>query len=262
MDKRIRSPNYPSLSLPAALEKVALLYKNQHTHGAPREVVAKGMGYNSLNGASATAISALHKYGLLERIGDDIKISERALRILHPHSSDEKMAAIREAASQPELFAELAERFPGQTPSEDLLRNYLIRKGFAPNAVTGVILAYRETVELVGRFGGPYDSPSTAVIATEVTPQMSIHHPPTLQGTVIRKPLEEKDNERSLCYYPFEDGSYVRLVAGGDVSTESALEMAETLIALKRRELQRRNQERQVLNSSVTKEGEENDHSA
>src|SRR5688500_10929914 len=107
MDKRIRSPNYPSLSLPAALEKVTILYRNQHTHSAPREVVAQGMGYNSLNGASATAISALHKYGLLERIGDEVKVSERALRILHPHTPDEKASAIQDAASQPQLFAEL-----------------------------------------------------------------------------------------------------------------------------------------------------------
>ncbi len=44
MEKRSRSPNYPAISLPAALDKVANLYKNQHTHSAPREVVAQGMG--------------------------------------------------------------------------------------------------------------------------------------------------------------------------------------------------------------------------
>src|SRR5438309_12108284 len=101
MEKRIRSPNYPAVSLPDAIDKVTALYRNLHTHSAPREVVAKGMGYNSLNGASATTISALHKYGLLERNGDEIKVSERALRILHPHSPEERASAIRDAASQP-----------------------------------------------------------------------------------------------------------------------------------------------------------------
>src|SRR5438445_9958319 len=116
MDKRHRSPNYPAISLPEAISKVTAVYQSLHTHGAPREVVAKGMGYNSLNGASATAISALHKYGLLERSGDEVKVSERALRILHPHSLTEKAQAIREAAREPQLFGELAERFPGRLP--------------------------------------------------------------------------------------------------------------------------------------------------
>jgi hypothetical protein len=158
MDKRIRSPNYPALSLPDAIDKVTALYRAQHTHPAPREVVARGIGYNSLNGASASAISALQKYGLLERTGDEIRVSERALRILHPHPPEERGAAIREAAQEPPLFAELNERFPGRMPSDDLLRNYLIRNGFAPSAVTSVITAYRETSEMAEREGREHDS--------------------------------------------------------------------------------------------------------
>ena len=81
MDKRIRSPNYPALGLPDALAKAAGIYRVLHNHAGPREVIAKAMGYTGLNGASATAISALHKYGLLERSGEENKISERAMRI-------------------------------------------------------------------------------------------------------------------------------------------------------------------------------------
>jgi hypothetical protein len=158
MEKRLRSPNYPALSLPDAIEKVTALYHAHHTHSAPRGVAVKGMGYNSLNGASATAISALHKYGLLDRVGDEVKVSERALRILHPHSAEERAAAIQDAAREPPLFAELNERFPGKMPSDDLLRNYLIRNGFAPGAVTAVITAYRETSEMADREGRAHDS--------------------------------------------------------------------------------------------------------
>src|ERR1700733_12477276 len=98
MDKRVRSPNYPALSLPDALVKVASVYRELHTHAAPREVIAKAMGYSGLSGASATAVSALHKYGLLERVGnEEVRVSERAMRIMHPHSPDEKAKAVREA---------------------------------------------------------------------------------------------------------------------------------------------------------------------
>jgi hypothetical protein len=175
MDKRIRSPNYPALSLPDAIDKVTALYRAQHTHAAPREMVAKGMGYNSLNGASASAISALQKYGLLERNGDELKVSERALRILHPHPPEERGAAIQEAASEPPLFAELNERFPGRMPSDDLLRNYLIRNGFAPSAVTGVITAYRETSEIAEREGHAHDSPREQTREHDEMPSLQQH---------------------------------------------------------------------------------------
>ena len=65
MDKRIRSPNYPALSLPDAIERVAALYRAQHTHGAPREAIARGMGYNSPNGASASVASHAKLYNMI-----------------------------------------------------------------------------------------------------------------------------------------------------------------------------------------------------
>ena len=240
MEKRTRSPNYPALSLPAALEKVGVLYKNQHTHSAPREVVAQGMGYNSLNGASATAISALHKYGLLERVGDDLKLSDRAMQILHPHSPDEKAKATRDAASEPQLFAELAERFPGSMPSDDILRNYLIRRGFAPNAVSSVILAFRDTIELVERESGSYDA-APNVPATRESDMSSASQPRVAVATIATGQVSEmKQDERSIARYDFEGGGYVRIIAGGDIGTESALDMAETLLQLKRKEIKAR----------------------
>ena len=151
MEKRVRSPNYPALSLVEALDKVAGIYRQIHNHAGPREVIAKAMGYAGLNGASATAISALHKYGLLERSGEEIKVSDRAMRIMHPHAPAERAEAIRQAAFEPQLFAELNERFPDHMPNDELLRNYLVRKGFAPAALTAVISAYRDTSDMVER---------------------------------------------------------------------------------------------------------------
>jgi hypothetical protein len=46
-------------------------------------------------------------------------------------------------------------------------------------------------------------------------------------------------DERPIGRWDFEGGGHVRIVVGGDVDTESALEMAETLIKLKRQELNR-----------------------
>jgi hypothetical protein len=238
MEKRIRSPNYPALSLPDALEKVATLYRNQHTHAAPREVAVKSMGYNSLNGASATAISALNKYGLLERLGDEVKISERALRIMHPNSAAERRDALQEAASGPALFAELKERFPGRLPNEEVLKNYLIRKNFAPAATSAVLLAYRKTIEFVEADGSGYDSRSEPA---EETLAMNQTYPTA--AAPARAPditLEPKQTERRIGVLDLPDGSYVRIMASPNVDAEEALDWAEEIIALQRRVIAKR----------------------
>jgi hypothetical protein len=246
MEKRVRSPNYPSMGLQEAINRVAGLYKIQHLHFAPREVVAKGLGYSSLNGASATAISALLKYGLLERSGEDLRVSDRAMCILHPHNPQEKAAAIREAAFSPALFAELMEKFPGQMPNDDLLRNYLIRNGFAESALGNVISAYRETSDMVSRDGAQYDvvidQPEDSVSMTQPAPQFAASSPPRMQPPpmITMQSTEKFGEERSISRYDFEEGLYVRIVASPGLSTEDALDMVETMVALKRKELARK----------------------
>lgn len=241
MEKRVRSPNYPAFGLGDALEKTATLYKNMHTHAGPREVVVRNMGYNSLNGASATAVSALAKYGLIERTGDELKVSERALRILHPHSPGERAQAIRDAAREPALFNELTERFPGRAPNDDLLRNYLVRNGFAPSAVQAVILAYRETSDFVEREAGSYDSRvEQPQEPSPVTPHSPTTMPTAAPAAIVASALLAADGERPIGRYDFEGGGYVRIVARGEIETEEALDMIETLISLKRKELQRK----------------------
>lgn len=237
MEKRTRSPNYPAFGLSTAIEKARLLYESQQLHAAPREVVAKGIGYNSLNGASATAISAMHKYGLLEKSGQDIKLSERAMQILHPQSKEERSAAMKAAAVQPSLFAELAERFPGKVPNDELLRNYLIRNRFAPSAVSAVILAYRETMELVDDVPEGYDSPNLAPAQSQEPQPMQ---PSSAQsGTPVNSFTIQK-NERLLGQWEFEGGGHVRIVASGDVDTGEALDMVDVLVGMRRKEVERR----------------------
>jgi hypothetical protein len=263
MEKRVRSPNYPAFGLPEAIKKIEALYKAQHTHGAPRDVVATGLGYNGLNGASATSISALGKFGLLERHGEDYRVSERAMRILHPHSASEKAEAIREAAFLPPLFQELADKFPGRLPGEEVLRNYLIRNGFAPGAVASVILAYRETMELVAEEGGAYDSQP---ITHSLEPTMSIAAaspplvaPPAAQPSVVLSALALKGNERSLGRLDFDGGGFVQIIVGGDVETLDALEAVDNLASWARLQASKRSGRTvtAIAETTVTKTSED-----
>jgi len=147
---RVRSPNYPSISLPAAIERVRVIHKSEGQNNVPREVIATHLGFGSINGASATLMSALGKYGLIESVGGgEARVSDIALRILFPHDNEEKVSAMREAALRPSLFSEIKEKWPDRAPSEESLRSHLVRNGFSQGALDQVIQVYRETVESI-----------------------------------------------------------------------------------------------------------------
>ena len=147
---RVRSPNYPALSLPEAIKSVAAIHEAEQHLAAPKEVAAKHLGYTSYHGLAKRVIAALENYGLLEETsGDKVKVSPSAISILYPSTPDEKMKAIGEAAFKHPLFAAIKEEWQGSRPSDENLRVYLIRRKFASDALERVIQVYRETMDLV-----------------------------------------------------------------------------------------------------------------
>lgn len=155
---RVRSPNYPSLSLPSAIDAARKIYDKEHTHKADPEVMAKALGYSGMNGASATALSALKKYGLLLDEGKQLKISADALTILvDPKDSVERAKLIVKAAFNPQLFSDLNEQYGETVPSDENMRAYLLKRAFSPSTVDAPIRAYRETMELVSEVKKLYD---------------------------------------------------------------------------------------------------------
>lgn len=142
-----RSPNYPIISLADAVGRVQLIYEKERQHPADKLVVAKALGYGSLNGLSRSIVSALVKFGLLTETKDQLKVSLEALDILlHSAGEPERVAAIQRAAYMPPLFSELRATFDNSLPSDENLRAFLVKKGFNPNTVSNVIRAYRDTV--------------------------------------------------------------------------------------------------------------------
>lgn len=200
--KRARSPNYPAISLPTAIQQLRLLFDRIHRHKAPKEATLKGLGYGGWNGASATALSAHTKYGVLDRLdGDDFKISDLGMRILFHKSPAEYTAALQEAAKGPPLFAELMEEFPETLPHEDILRPWLIRRGFAQSAVATVIDSYRETMEFVSNNSTRYspDQVKSQEVAIHPQEQLTTRAPspsfaPAPQG--MRAVLSEEEPYR------------------------------------------------------------------
>jgi hypothetical protein len=72
-------------------------------------------------------------------------------------------------------------------------------------------------------------------------PSMSGHTSIQPRSPVMPLPLDLTDErERVISRYDFEEGQYVRIMATKEIDTEEALEMVETMISLKRKELERK----------------------
>src|SRR5690348_4831695 len=82
---RHRSPNYPSLNLRAAVEKLPGLFDAMKRHPVGVEVAVKAMGYSYSSSTGKLALAAMRAFGLFEnvQIGTNatVKLSTRALDI-------------------------------------------------------------------------------------------------------------------------------------------------------------------------------------
>jgi hypothetical protein len=181
---KARSPQYPAIGLKEAVEKATAVYNNDYQNPIPRAVAAAHMGYQSLNGKSLGVLSAVLKYGLLEGRGDETRVSDLAVAIIaHPPGSSERAAALREAASKPELFSELDARFQGGKASDQALRSYLLTQKFIPTAADAVIRSYRETKQLVDvessgyNVGDMFDALAPAADLSEVARNSAVNLP-------------------------------------------------------------------------------------
>lgn len=163
---RQKSPNYPNASLPDAIERVRRVFEGDRAAPLEREVVARHIGYSGISGAADKTIASLMQYGLMERVGKgEIRVSSRALDILHPDTPHQRLDALRAAAFAPPVFKSIRERFPEAIPSNDALRSYLVRLQFFDTAINAVISSYTETCqflerELANGSGGQQSEPS------------------------------------------------------------------------------------------------------
>jgi hypothetical protein len=149
-----------------AVEAVAQIEKQYRSSTVDRTIAAKLIGYSTLSGPANKALAALASYGLLERAGKgETRVTSRARAILHANNDDERRENLLAAASEPDLFRELRERFDGiPVPPEDGVITYLNRQGFNPTAVRPAAKAFIQTMayveELLAR--RPTSSPTNA----------------------------------------------------------------------------------------------------
>lgn len=170
---KVRSPNYPNLDLGAALEAVRPALKAENRNKMARSVLARHLGYNSLNGRALTKLGAVRAFGLIDGTGDDLKISDDAVTAL---VSPEKGGyvykdALERLALKPQLFIDIKKQFPATLPSEQNLAFWLVQQGYTQEAAGKAAKNYLATMRLVYDESGAYNPPEKAEddMQTQVT---------------------------------------------------------------------------------------------
>ncbi len=228
---KTRSPNYPALSLEEAIQRLKVIYDKQRRYPTTRDVLAKLLGYGGINGASATVLSALGKYGLLEGNGEQLRVSEMGQDlILHRKGDPEYDAALRDAAFRPVFFRELRDQYPGGLPHEHSLRAMLIKRGFNPKVIDGAVRAYRDTIEFVNAETGDSFADSDEDLTSEVAMQTqqfdSVPNRPT-------PPLPPSDPLQRAVALPLSVNEWATLQAPFPLTEAAWSQMIAVLTAMK-----------------------------
>lgn len=155
--RRSRSPNYPAIPLPAALDRARILYTAEKGHPTPVDTVLRHWGHRPRSGAGLVAIAALLQFGLADDEGRGatrrVRLSDLGLRIIRDDRPDsvERDALIREAALRPPIHHELLEQFEGSLPSDENLRYMLkVDRSFTDTGAHAFIKEFRNTIEFAG----------------------------------------------------------------------------------------------------------------
>lgn len=153
--KKERSPSFPFISLPKALDRASSMGAAHRKNPVRLLTLAATWGYaGSSSGLQQTA-AALKSYGLLEDSGrgEDRRLTLSALaqRILYDARPGAKEQAIREAALRPRLFREYADLWLNDMPSDShRLSELELDRGFNAMAAKVFLRAFDETMSFAG----------------------------------------------------------------------------------------------------------------
>lgn len=242
-----RSPKAPRNSLKDAVTAIEKLFAKARRAPVTRESAANAVGYSGLTGSSLTLLASLIGYGLLDRKGQQVLVSERAIGILHPKSEAAKLKALKDAALANPVFQSLAETHIGC--DQDVIENELIHQGFSPEAAkktASVFISNSEFASLDGskyshsqvnddfedidELGGSDDPPTPFIPA----PQRESQPPHTLQAT---QPTGKMIAEISV---PLAGNQLTLALVGNDPVLDEDIQDIDSLIDYLKRQLRKK----------------------
>jgi len=130
---RTRSPNYPVISFPNALERAREFYEEYGRATVPIVVAHEPWGYKRYSAYMKQVVAALKSFSLLDVTGiadkRELSISNEAYRILENAPDREKI--INRLVLKPQIYSELWEKYKKEgIPSDSTLKVHLEWGGY------------------------------------------------------------------------------------------------------------------------------------
>lgn len=151
---RSRSPNYPVVGFPNALERAREFYNEYGKTTVPIVVAHEVWNYKLYSAYLKQIVAALKSFGLLDVVGvadkRELTITNEALRILD--DAPDKQKIINELVLKPQIYGELWEKYKDEgIPSDSILKTHLQWGGnnFNKKVVDSFINDFKESMALV-----------------------------------------------------------------------------------------------------------------
>lgn len=164
-----RSPNYPAVAPPQAIENAKALWQKLQRGTTTAEELAQLLGYKGLTGASRPHIAALKKYGILEKRGKGLALTDRAIALaIRGSESVQYRQAVRDAILDVELFNVLLKEHTDA--SRRMVQEHLIADlAFTPEGAERATEAFFAAKHLLSAVGddaiGKADAPDDVPVA-------------------------------------------------------------------------------------------------
>lgn len=153
LKKRHRSPNYPTVGLREAVDRLKTFYSRDGKAGAPPDIAAVHIGFSKPHGQAMSVLAALKRFGLVAESGGRIVPTQRGIEIANLRDDDpRKIAALQAAVLEPTLYRELIDQHRETGwPDPDVLESELITyKNFNPNSAGGFVKDLFDSIEFAG----------------------------------------------------------------------------------------------------------------
>jgi hypothetical protein len=146
-----RSPAYPSISLPQAIEKIRDFWRAYTKNIVPRTTALERWGYTVTTGPAARVIAALKQFGLISEEDKGIKLTERGRDLATLPKTDERYKnAANSALHSPTIYKKLLENYGEKLPDDSLLKAALERDhDFNPKSTPGFIKDFRASIAYI-----------------------------------------------------------------------------------------------------------------
>ncbi len=144
-----RSPNYPGLALPEAVERAKTIYEHIGKASSPKKAVLEFLGYSSENGAALRTLSALKTFDLISYEEKNIVLTKSACNIIiYSHDQAKVLKELKKLALMPRIFNDIYNKYKSGTFSDIALKAELIDAyNFNPKKVAGFIKNFKATLK-------------------------------------------------------------------------------------------------------------------